>query len=167
MGGVTRTVGQVGTSRASFTRPANTTQYAAGDVVSDSSAVMTFPNALREFMGTIKQATLIDSANQGTLLDSELWLFDTDPGVTTDNAAIDWTDAEVLRVVGVISFAVANGKVGLAGSGASGNAVNVQSGLNIPVRGLQTNDLYGVLVARNTYTPVSAEVFTVILAVQH
>jgi len=156
-------LGKTGSTRASFTRPANTTQYAAGDTMSDSAAVMTFPKALKEFSGAIQQAILVDSANQSTLLDAELWLFDTAPAVPTDNAAIAFTDAELARLIGVISFASVDSKVGIPTSGADGNVVNVQSGLGIPVVGLRTNDIYGVLVARNAYTPVSGEIFTVIL----
>ncbi len=158
-----RARGECGTKRASFTRPSNTTTYTAGDVMSDSTAVMTFAGALRESMGAIQHATLIDSANQTLLLDAELWLFDTAPAVTADNAAIAFTDAELARLIGVIDFAVADGKVGLATSGAGGNAINIQPSLGIPVFGLLSNDIFGVLIARNAYVPVSAEIFTVIL----
>ena len=162
-----RSLNENGAARASFTRPANTTQYTAGDVMSDSTNVMTFHHTLFEFRGTIKQAILVDSANQTTLLDAELWLFDTAPAVTTDNAVIAFTDAELSQLVGIVNFAVANGKIGLATAGAGGNAVNVQTSLDIPVRGKGTNDIYGGLVARNAYTPVSAEIFTVILSVMY
>ncbi len=164
-----RALGFCGSSRASFTRPADTTQYTAGDVISNSTsapAVMTFNAALLDGYGTIQTAYLLDSANQATLLDAELWLFDTAPAATNDNAAIAFTDAELARLIGVIDFAVADGKVGLVTSGAAGNAINFQANLSIPVRGL-SNDIYGVLVARNTYTPVSGETLTVVLGMAY
>lgn len=165
----TKCIGVIGYSRASFTRPADTTTYTAGDVISNSTsapAVLIFNNALREGLGAIQNAYLLDSANQTTLLDSELWLFTTPPAATNDNAAITFTDAELANLVGIISFAVAAGKVGLPSSGAAGNAVNFQNGLGIPVRGAGLTDvIYGVLVARNAYVPVSAEIFTITLGV--
>lgn len=169
MSTTTKALGICGYSRASFTRPADTTTYSAGDVISDSTSaptVMTFKNVLNGGFGAIQQATLLDSANQTLLLDSELWLFDAAPVATNDNAAITFTDAELARLVGVISFSVADGKVGLAISGAGGNAINNQGGLGVPIRGKgQIDDLFGVLVVRNAYVPVSAEIFTITLAV--
>ena len=166
MGQTTIALGKCGSSTATFTRPANTTTYTAGDVMSDSTAWMTFRGALKDGCGAIQHAYLLDSANQTLLLDAELWLFSTAPAITTDNLAIALTDAELASLVGVIDFAVADGKVGLATSGAGGNAINVQTGLGIPVKNVgNQNDLYGVLIARNAYIPVSAEIFTVTLAV--
>ena len=159
-------LGRCGISRASFTRPSNTTTYTAGDVVSDSTNVMTFSNALKEGCGSIQSVLLLDSANQTLLLDSELWLFTVAPAVTTDNAAVAFTDAELANLVAVINMSVADGKVGLATSGAGGNAINFQGGIGLPVRGYQiSNDIYGVLIARNAYIPVSAEIFTITLGV--
>jgi hypothetical protein len=167
----TTTTGMTGFSRASFTRPADTTAYTAGDAVSDSTSapsVITFKSVTREGFCTIQQAILLDSAAQATKIDAELWLFDTAPTAVNDNAAITFTDAELANLVGVIDFAVANVKTGLATAGAGGNAVNVKTGLNIPVRLPKlVNDLYGVLVVRNAYTPVSAEVFTITLGVTY
>lgn len=165
---VDKVLGMCGSSTATFTRPANTTTYTAGDVMSDSTSaptVMTFRSVLKEGCGAIQQAYLLDSANQTLLLGAELWLFSTAPVATNDNAAITFTDAELAFLVGVIDFAVADGKIGLATSGAGGNAINVQSALGIPVKlPGSNNDLYGVLVARNAYVPVSGEIFTITLA---
>jgi hypothetical protein len=163
-----RVLGMCGYSRATVTRPNDTNQYTAGDAISDSTSaptVMTFRNAIREGSGAIQQAYLLDSANQSTKLDAELWLFSTAPTAVNDNAAITFTDAELANLVAVIDFSVADAKVGLATSGAGGNAINIQGSLGIPVS-LQahSNDLFGVLVARNAYTPVAQEAFTITLA---
>ena len=159
----------------SITRPANTTAYAAGDAASDTSgdAHYTFPTPSRAQSGgvgvgtaCIEEATLLDSANQATLPDLELWLFRVDPAVVADNAAIAFTDAELAELVGVIDFPQSLFKVGLATSGAGGNAVChiTALGINfIPKAG--ANNLYGQLVVRNAYTPVSGEVFTVTLKI--
>lgn len=155
---------------ASLTRPSNTTQYAAGDVI---SAVTTnnhfeFADAVRRgpslLSGSISSARIVSSANQATKLDAELWLFDEDIAEVADNFAFAPTDAEMLTLVGIIPFPVADWYVGKADSGTDGNAVCQVDGLSIAFQA-KTTTLYGQLVARNAYTPISAEVFTVDLLI--
>lgn len=156
-----RTTGR--TISATFTRPADTAAYAAGDVVNNSTTapvIMTFAGAVNtDFqMGVIAQATLIDSSNVATKLDCELWLFDTTITMDNDNAAFTPTDAELATLVGIIPFGTSYWKVGDSTS----NAVCHVQGLAIPFNVIHaSNALYGVLVARAAYTPVSAEAFTV------
>ena len=158
--------GDADISVATFTRPADTTAYAAGDVVSTlAGAIMTFANTVKDGVGAIQGATLFTSANVSTKMDAELWLFHTAPAAVADNAAFAPTDAELLTVVGVIQFPTGEWRVGLSGAGAAGNACNPQTGLGIPLNthkvAVPVNDIYGVLVTRNAYVPVSAEVFTI------
>jgi hypothetical protein len=154
---------------ASVTRPADTNAYAAGDAVTDSTSaptVITFTNAAKQNNGggTIVSAELIDSANQSTKAVFELWLFDTTVTPDNDNAACTPTDAELATLVGIIPFDVSY--VGDAQSGASGNAVYQAQHLNLPFKaGASSRNLFGLLVVRNAYTPVSAEVFTIRLNV--
>ena len=156
-----RTTGR--TIKATFTRPNDTTAYAAGDVVCNSTSapvIMTFSGAVNtDFqMGIIAQATLVDSSNVATKLDAELWLFDTTITMDNDNAAFTPTDAELLTLVGIVPFSTAYWKVG----DSSSNAVCHVQGLSIPFNVVHaSNALYGVLVARNAYVPTAQEVFTV------
>jgi len=107
---------------------------------------------------------VVDSAAQATLPDLELWLFQEEPAGEADNAAFTPTDAELLTLLGVIDFDTPF--VGDATVGAGGNAVAQAQVQNIGFRCENgSRDLYGILVERGTYTPVSAEVFTVILGV--
>ena len=170
MGPTVTALGAASLVSATFTRPADTTTYAAGDVVSTTGgAIMEFVGAARDGVGAIQSAILLDSANVSTHLDAELWLFSSAPAVTADNAAIAFTDAELANLVGVVNFGLSSWKVGLATSGVGGNAVNCQTGIGLPfskiIGSAPTNSLYGVLVARNAYVPVSAEIFTVMLTV--
>lgn len=164
-------------SRASLTRPSNTTQYAAGDVISDttSDAHYTFgtssdnvkssyPVRRETQSGVINAARLWSSANQSSKLDAELWLFHTDIAVVADNSAFAPTDAEMLTLIGIIPFSYLDWKVGTATAGAGGNAVCEVKNIDLPIfagKGL----IYGQLVARNTYTPVSGEIFTADLVI--
>lgn len=153
----------------SFTRPNNTTQYASGDVINDSASAptpITFSGVgdLPGGGGLIVAAALIDGAAQATKLDGELWLFDTAPALDNDNAPFTPTDAELQALIGVIDLGDTP-VVGDATSGIGGNCV-FQSGpsSNLPlpfkcVSGSQA--LYGVIVARNAYTPVALETFAV------
>lgn len=150
---------------ASLTRPADTTTYAAGDVVTTptTASVMTFtPLSETPNIGCeIKSALLMSSAAQTTKIDAELWLFSaTISDLDADNAAFSPTDAQMATLIGIIPFPVASVKTGDATSGAGGNAVCVAAnvGLACPV-----GTLYGVLVVRNAYIPVSGEIFTAIL----
>lgn len=148
-------------------RPANTTPYTAGDVISDTAnGHYEFVDALTHprFSGSISNAMIIGSGNNsGGLADLELWLFGRDVADRADNLAVAFTDAEMLTLIGVIEFPVANWRVGLP-TADTGNTVNEVRGIGMA---LQTgySSIYGQLVVRNAYTPLSAEEFTAILAI--
>lgn len=167
---------------ASLIRPSNTTQYTAGDVIAEvttnnhftfgsvstldggSKKVSREPGGMVEIVG----ARLVSSANQSTKLDAELWLFRADPAEVGDNAALALSDSEMDNHVGTIDFPIAYWKVGNAASGASGNAVCQPPMLPLLCRTSDQGLLYGVLVARNGYTPVSGETFSIVIqAIQH
>lgn len=153
--------------RDSITRPANTTAYTAGDVIAEvtTNDHFVFSDAVKagHNTGMISNARIFSSANQGTKLDAELWLFHTNITEAGDNAAFAPTDAELLTLVGIIDFPVASWKAGNATAGADGNSVCVVENIGIAFRAIQ--NLYGVLVARNAYTPVESEVFTIDLVI--
>lgn len=161
---------------ADFTRPADTTGYTAGDVIADSTTaatVMTFPRCAvtQGRSGTIRSAMLMDGAAQATKLSADLFLFDTAPAsYGNDNEAFVPTDAEMKAAIGVISLdgtAAASIKVGDATSGVGGNCIVQVSGQNIPFQCVPgSSDLFGVLVARNAYTPVSGETFRIKLGIE-
>jgi hypothetical protein len=151
----------------SIKRPADTTTYAAGDVIGTAaSQVITFfnardPNGDDVNKGLILGAQVVDSAAPATLPSLELWMFDTAPTAAADNTAWAVTDAELAAgFLGVIPLSYTY--VGLA----SGNHVQRSDTTAIPFE-VKASDgsLYGVLVARNAYVPISEEVFKVILAV--
>lgn len=167
---VTATVMRGRTISANFTRPSDTTTYAAGDVVCNSTSapvIMTFRGAAKEGVGSIQQAICIDSANVTTKPDLELWLFGTAPTMDNDNAVFTPTDAELRALLGVIPFPTASFKVGDATSGAGGNSICDVQTLNIQINtSYVSNDIYGVLVVRNAYVPVSDERFDFILKIR-
>lgn len=116
--------------------------------------------------GLLVDALLIDSANQATKPSLELWLFSTAPAMDNDNAVFTPTDAELAALLGIIQFQTAF--VGDATAGAGGNSVIPSERTYLPVYlkcASTVTAIYGVLVTRSAYTPVSGEIFTVILKV--
>src|SRR3990167_3873063 len=84
----------------SFSRPANTTLYTAGDVVADSTTqarVLKFENIARKIGrgGIINAATLVDNTAESTKPDLELYLFSDQPVMEQDNAAWAPADSEM------------------------------------------------------------------------
>src|SRR5690349_5070797 len=78
---------------ASFTRPANTTAYAAGDAVTASAsagvALQLLPNAsLPAVLGDIVRVVVQKSTNTASNSALSLALFSGDPGAVNDNGAV-------------------------------------------------------------------------------
>lgn len=162
----TFTRGIARTEAATFTRPANTTAYAAGQVLADSTSAAT----LRQFratkdlgaFGLLQKAEIVVAANQATKPDLQLWIFDAAPAIQNDAAAFAPSFAEMKTLVAVISFPVGSFVVANAAAGASGNVVCDAQNLAIPVNTVSGSDtLYGVLVVRNAYTPTSGEQYQI------
>jgi hypothetical protein len=149
-----------------ITRPADTTAYAAGDQVADSTSaptVLTFTHMSRypTARGSIKKVSILSSAYVATAPDFELWLFDTTMTPNNDNAAFAPTDAVVATRVAIIPVNIAF--VGNATAGAGGNQV-LESDPEVEYHyrtAEGTNSLFGCLVVRNAYVPVSGEIFTI------
>lgn len=161
-----KSVGITKIVNGTITRPSDTNVYASGDVICDSTSsptIITFSSCARSSGGSgiINAVTLIDSANQSTTLDGDLFIFDTTVVMDNDNAAFTPSDSELATCIGVVSFLGANSKAGDATSGAGGNRFypNALSG-TLDFVTIGSANLYGIFVARNAYTPVSAEVFT-------
>ncbi|HYF36197.1 MAG TPA: hypothetical protein VD994_12965 [Prosthecobacter sp.] len=158
--------------QGSFTRPANTTAYATGDVMNDSTSaptVATITNVARKpgAGGRIVSAQLHSSQN-GTWADIDVFIFSAtiaSPG--NDNAAFTPSDAEMLTLQTVLKFPAANAVIGNATAAAGGNSFIPLPDLSRVFQcAANTTTLYWVPVARGSYTPVSAEVFTLVLGVE-
>lgn len=162
---------QLKTRSASFTRPNDTTAYAAGDQIANSTSApvaMSFAAPEAAGFGRIRGAQVIVTANQATKPDVDLVIFaDSTPTMANDNAAIAPTNADVLNNL------VA--RLRLAGStGVSLNPANDLTGqfiieldtLDIPYACPANLKLFGMLVARNAYTPLAQEKWQVNLLLE-
>ena len=142
-----------------LTRPANTTAYTAGDAITDSTSA---PTAL-QFTGTgisgsgilrISHATI---AKSGVNLETfQLWLFNSSPTATNDNAAFTLTDADNDACVGVLTFGT--------GLTAVNNSYYHLANLDVRIQTTSTSQvIYGLLKGAAGFTPVSAETFKITL----
>lgn len=149
---------------ASYTRPADTLVYAAGDVLAQSTSaatILTFANFGRASGqgGLIDGLTVVHSNAPTTPPDLELHLFDTAPAMQNDNVAWAPTDAEMERHLGCITIPGASRVIGL--TGATGNAEwFLPASIKSIACASAATSIFGIVVVRNAYTPASAEKFT-------
>lgn len=160
-------IGQVGghTARisAGFTRPADTTAYAVGDLVANdttagSVTAMSFAIG-RDALGSggmIRRARLRKSGTSVVSASFRLHLYSAPPVPSNgDNGA--WLTDGAANYVGSID--VICDKVftdGAAGNGAPGSGSEIN---------FTADTCYGLLEARGAYTPASGETFDVLLEV--
>jgi hypothetical protein len=138
---------------ASFTRPADTTAYASGDLVANNvTAGSVVPMSLTppQRTGNVKRVTIKKSGTSVTNASFRLHLYDSSPTpVNGDNGAWSTTVAAYLGSVDVtVDKAFTDGAVGVGTCDFN----------------LAGTSLFALLEARGAYTPASAEVFTVTLA---
>jgi len=128
----------------------DTSAYATGELIGGK---LTFTGAMREKYGTgvIHSVVIADKAKQNVALD--IVLFDSDPSSTTftDQATLTIADADLLKVVGVISVVATDYK-----SFADNSVADLKNiGLIVKSNSSSTS-LYGCLVSRGTPTYASA-----------
>lgn len=158
-------VGISSLASASFTRPANTTAYASGDLVANNAsagsvAPMQFAVArVSGGSGMIRRARIRKSGTGVTSASFRLHLYRASPTPSNgDNDA--WLTSEAANYMGAIDVTVDR----VFTDGAAGNGVSVSgSEINFDLSSGQV--IYGLLEARGAYTPASGETFTVELEV--
>jgi hypothetical protein len=147
---------------ANFTRPADTTAYAVGDAVTNSTSAPTVfqldLGALGAVNGQaieIRKLVVISSAKQATLPLLNVFLSDATFTATNDNSALDIADATQESggswfPCDVQNYTASNSRV-----------AHIDSPDPMILAAADTK-LYGTIQAANAYTPVSAEKFTII-----
>jgi len=157
--------------RATVTRPADTTTYAANEHVSTAAgASLQFAPStpLAHRAGKVISGRLWKSGTGVTADGFTLRLFQQAPAAApVDNAAATIVIADVDAFVGLMLFD-ATGIV-------LGDGVYYESAAStlLPVGGIpfqspgSSDILYGILITQGAYQPASAEVFTVTLEIQH
>lgn len=153
---------------ASFTRPANTTAYAAGDLVANSTTAgsvtpLSFTSAIRAAGDAVRieRCRIRKSSTGLTNTTFRLHLFESSPTLSVgDNAAFNSSGVlgvnNALAYVGSFAVTMQNsGSDGAIGFGVPlvGNGVTLQPGSGTTI--------YGLIEATGAYTPTSGETIAV------
>lgn len=161
--------GRIVNISANFTRPADTTAYASGDLVANSVTAgsvvpMTFTNAARIAAGNfcVLRARVSKTTTGVTNAAFRVHLFTTSPTNPTNGDNGAFVPSQIASYLGYFDItAMVAGTAGAAGQGGLaagfGNSLAVALGSG--------RDIYGLLEARGAYTPGSAEVFTTTLEI--
>ncbi len=147
---------------ANFTRPADTTAYAVGDAVTNSTSAPTVfeidLGALGAVAGQgleIRKLSVVSSVKGATLPLFNVFLSNATFTATNDNAALDIADATQEADGSWFACDVQNSTA----SNARASYVNVASPM---VLAAADTKLYGTIQAANAYTPASGEKLTII-----
>ena len=149
-------------SVSGFTRPANTTAYAANDVIYESASsagVMKFDSC--GVAGTIIHVGIQTPVVSAT--DIDLIVFDQEPTGQLDNAVIALLQADVEKIVGVFSLTSANKKLA---NGSPELAIYEAADGRAMCYTSDNGSLYGIMVARDSLTPTSASKYGASLHLQ-
>lgn len=156
------------TISTTVTRPSDTNAYAANDCWSTSTSAPTVGGSTLTGMGRasggsgrINDAVITSSADPATLLQGEIWIFDTSVTEVNDNAAFALSDADVLKLVLVLPFTLAST---VAGSGT--NSAAIISNINKTYSCVSSANLRFLIKVKNAYTPISGEVLQVRLGIE-
>lgn len=158
-------MGQLIAKTATLTRPEDTNAYTSGDSVANATSNASgfeFTGLGRSgvLTGTLYSVEMDDQNNAATPGEFELWMFSSAPTIANDNAAAAISWAASASLVAVVPLYVSY----LVNAG-SGNAGVRRYESAAPIGRLYTTDasgsLWGALVARSSYTPISAEVFRI------
>lgn len=158
--------------RDSFSRPADTTQYAAGDLVANSTTAgnvvpLEFSASRGAGRFVVLRAIIHKNAASATAANFNLHLFRSRPTVSAgDNAAIAVTGGDWAGTV----------EMNMTSGAFTGNASELSKAFAIAgymtfdlslLGGSGNRALFGLIEARGTYTPASGETFTITLEATH
>lgn len=147
---------------ATFTRPADTTAYAVGDAISNST---TAPAVFQLDLGAlgavagqgieIQKLVVVSSIKQATLPLVNVFLSATTFTATNDNAALAIDNTTLSAGGAILNCDIQNSF--------SANARVAYLGVGQPMLlAAADTKLYGALQAANAYTPGNAEIFTIV-----
>lgn len=152
-----------GTATTTITRPADTTAYLTNEAIADSTSSpttggFTLANVCRTNSGSgiLTGAAIISSNDPTTLLQGEVWIFDSALTAVNDNATFSISDADALKLVGVVPFALAS-----TAGGSGTNSYYATGGLSLAYTCSGSQNLRFLVKTKNGYTPASGETVTV------
>lgn len=125
--------------------------YGSGDVLGDKCPIKIEAVRSQSDTGIIHSVIVQDLSNQSGAID--IVFFDSNPSSTTftDNAALDINDADLPKVIGIVSVVAADYK------SFADNAVATVKGIALPIKSLSSPNLWIAVVSRDTKTYVADE----------
>lgn len=156
------------TPNDSFSRPANTTAYADGDLVANSAtagSVVPLKFSLNGIArsGMIRRVRLHKTSNTTTAATFSVHLFDSEPTVANGDNGAFAVATNLDSWLGKVAIDMSTG----AEAGGSANVTqvssNVEIGLNKPAPG---GLIYALIEVNGAYAPASSETFTVRLEIE-
>ena len=146
-------------SITTLTRPADTTAYAAGDAITDSTSAPTpleFTRVCGSNGRTIIIRNIVIAQSGANVAALQLHLFKKSPTATNDNSAFDVSAADNLNSIGYIE---------LTGEGSTSSSVLITGAIAKQFKlEPDTTSVYGLLKVKEALTPISAETFTITLS---
>jgi hypothetical protein len=149
---------------ANFTRPANTTPYASGDLVANSTTAgsvvpLEFTNLRNsKQMFWIRRAKLHKSGTSVTNSSFRVHFFREIPATITNGDNGAFSVSGVANYIGAIDIAIDRAFT----DGAAGFGIPM-TGTELIVKQSVHKPIYALIEARGAYTPASGEVFTLTL----
>lgn len=146
------------TATTSFSRPADSNAYVAGDAIADSTSAPTTGGFTLTSMGRASGGSgvitdLIILSNDTAALAGELWIYDSSVTATNDNAALSVSDVDQAKLVAKVPFNLV---------GETNNAVAHIQNLSIGYTCVGSANLRFLMKATGgTLTTVSANTYTV------
>lgn len=153
---------------ATFTRPSDTTQYTAGDVIGPvtTPAVQTIAKASRysQSGGKILNVSVSKSTSTVTLFTVRVHFYNDDPTPIADNSAWTLLHSDVSKYIGYrdLDIAISPG----SGNGAVAQMAATHMPLPFVTATSSSGNLYAVIAAVGAYTPASAETFALTVTVE-
>jgi hypothetical protein len=134
--------------------------YGSGDVLGDKCPIKIEAAKSPFGTGIIHSVIIQDLSKQSGALD--IVFFDSNPTATTftDNAALDIADADLPKVIGVVSVLASDY------AAFNDNSVATVKGISLPVKSLSSNNLWIAVVSRDTKTYVADELSIAISILQ-
>lgn len=157
--------GRIATPSANFTRPSDTTAYASGDLVANSttagSVVSLSWTITRIATGSaiLRRVRLRKSGTGVTNAQFRVHFYSAAPTAANGDNGV-WSTSGVADYLGAVDVTVDRAFT----DGAAGNGVPV-TGSEINIALASGSTIRGLVEARGAYTPASAEVFTIDLEV--
>ncbi len=159
----TQRVSPVGRARrlvTSFARPANATAYAAGDVISSTTGALCIGFTEAGASGIIRDATVIMAETDTANL--QLIVFDAEPTNFADNTALALVAADDAKIVGIFNLTDAR----KSNIGTNREIYRTDVGQGIRSYTSTNGQLFGLLVTRSIFTPISAGTYLIGLHVE-